>query len=111
MAVCKIFSVEKNDITFEDGRTAKGYNITFGAKSGKLDKEGKPLIGGYVPFCYVTKKGEARADKFVGEKKLRPDNYIPMAGDMVEIEFELGKSDIVSVTKLDKNGQPLPITQ
>lgn len=111
MAVCKIFSVEKKEITFDDGRTTKGYAITFGARNGKMDSEGKRVIEGFVPFCYATKDGKARADKFVGEKKLLPKNYIPLAGDMVDIEFELGTSEIVTVTKLDKNGQPLPITQ
>lgn len=107
MAVCKIFSVEKKDITFDDGRTAKGYSLTFGAQSHKKDDAGRPTISGYVPFCYVTKDGKARADKYVGEKKLSPQNYIPMAGDIVDIEFKLGTSEIVAVTKLSKDGKPI----
>ena len=111
MANCKIFSVEPTNITFEDGRSTKGYMISFGAKSAKMKNDGTPAVSGFVPFCYATKDGKAKCDKFVGEKKLFPKNYIPMAGDMVDIEFELGTSNIVSVTKLDKNGQPAQITQ
>lgn len=106
MAVCKIFSVEKKDITFDDGRSANGYSITFGAQRYKMDDKGRPVINGYVPFCYVAKDGKARADKYIGEKKLSPKGYIPVAGDLVDIEFELGSSEIVAVTRLNKDGKP-----
>ena len=99
MARCKIFSVEKTELTFEDGRTNKGYSVTFGALSSKLDESGKRLVEGYVPFSYATKDGKARCDKYVGEKKLFPKGYTPKPGDMVDIEFELGTSTIVSITK------------
>lgn len=111
MSVCKIFSVEPTEITFKDGRSTKGYMISFGAKGRKMKDDGTPVVNGFIPFCYATKDGKAKCDKFVGEKKLFPKNYIPMPGDMVDIEFEFGASDIVSVTKLTKDGQPLPNAQ
>lgn len=105
MSKCKIFSVEAADITFQDGRSTKGFYVSFGAKSHKTDENGKLTIDGYVPFCYATKDGKARCDKFVGLNKLYPQGYSPRPGDLVDIEFELGTSNIVAVTKLPDQKQ------
>lgn len=111
IVVCAFWQRQKAQAPFEDGRSAKGVMISFGARGTQLNEDGTPKTHGFIPFCYATKDGKARCDKFVSEKKLFPKNYIPMPGDMVNIEFELGKSDIVSVTKLDDKGNSIPITK
>ncbi len=101
----KILSVEKNDITFDDGRTMEGYAICLASKPTKLDANGNPTVRGWVPFCYVS-NNKARADKFVAKKKLHPEGYVPAPDDIVDVEFEFGSSTISTVTLKQRAQMP-----